>query len=220
MPLDPTLFVCGRPPGAAWSLGELSATFAMWLGMMAGMMGPVVLPWMVAFARADGDGLGVGRWKRIGFFLLGYMLVWAGSGVVATLLQQAIAEQGILSVQRAFEYPWAASIALILVGLYQWTPLKEVCLKHCQSPATFFLSHWRDGPWGAVQMGGQHGLHCLGCCWPLMVFMFMTGAMSLPWMIGVGCFVLAEMYVPRLRGLTRLAGIALLGLGLSFPLLA
>lgn len=220
MPLDPTLLFCGRPPGAAWSLAELSATLAMWLGMMVGMMGPLVLPWLVAFTRADGDRDSGARWTRIGMFLLGYLGVWAASGLVATLLQQALAERGLLSVQRAFEHPWVASAALILVGLYQWTPLKDACLKHCQSPATFFLTHWRDGSRGAVRMGGEHGLHCLGCCWPLMVLMFVTGAMSLLWMIGVGAFVLAEMYVPRMRGLTRLAGILLLGLGVSIPLLA
>jgi predicted metal-binding membrane protein len=219
MPLDTTLFFCGRPPGAAWSFAELSATFAMWLGMMVAMMGPLVLPWLVGFARADGDGRVIDRWMRIGLFLTGYMAAWAGSGLVATLLQQALAEQGWLSVQRAFDYPWAASAALILVGLYQWTPLKDACLKHCQSPATFFLTHWRDGAWGAVRMGGEHGLHCIGCCGPLMVLMFVAGVMSLVWMIGVACFVLIEMYVPRLRGLTRLAGIAFLVLGVSIPLL-
>ena len=220
MPVDTTLFFCGRPPGVAWSFAELSATFAMWLGMMVGMMGPLVLPWMAAFARADGNSFVINRRMRIGLFLLGYMLVWAGSGLVATLLQQVLAEEGMLSVQHAFDHPWVASTALILVGLYQWTPLKDACLRLCQSPATFFLTHWRDGGWGAVRMGGEHGLHCLGCCWPLMVLMFVTGAMSLLWMIGVGCFVLVEMYVPRLRGLTRLAGTALLGLGVSIPLLA
>jgi predicted metal-binding membrane protein len=220
MPFDPTSLICGRPPGAAWSWAELSATFAMWLGMMVAMMGPLVLPWLVAFTRADGRDEARARWMRIGLFVAGYMGVWAASGLVATLLQQALAERGLLSAQRAFEHPWVSSAALILVGLYQWTPLKDACLKHCQSPATFFMTHWRDGFWGAVRMGGEHGLHCLGCCWPLMVLMFVTGAMSLVWMIGVGAFVLAEMYVPRLHGLTRIAGIGLLGLGLSLPLLA
>ncbi|MFZ1895410.1 MAG: DUF2182 domain-containing protein, partial [Rhodoplanes sp.] len=86
MPVDMSLFFCGRPPGAAWSLAELGATFAMWLGMMVGMMGPLVLPWLVGFARADGDGRGIDRWMRIGLFLLGYMAAWAGSGLVATLV--------------------------------------------------------------------------------------------------------------------------------------
>lgn len=220
MAFDPTLLICGRPPGAPWSLAELSATFAMWLGMMVAMMGPLVLPWLVAFTRADSDRDARPRSVLIGLFVLGYMGVWAASGLVATLLQQALAERGLLSVQRAFEHPWVASAALILVGLYQWTPLKDACLKHCQSPATFFMTHWREGSWGAVRMGGEHGLHCLGCCWPLMVLMFVTGAMSLLWMLGVGVFVLVEMYVPRLRGLTRVAGLLLLGLGVSLPLLA
>ena len=94
MPVDTTLFFCGRPPGVAWSFAELSATFAMWLGMMVGMMGPLVLPWIVAFARADGNSFVINRRMRIGLFLLGYMLVWAVSGLVATLLQQVLAEEG------------------------------------------------------------------------------------------------------------------------------
>lgn len=220
MPFDRALLFCGHPPGAAWSVAEFGGSFAMWLGMIVAMMAPTVLPWVVALARQDGARNGAGRPMRLALFLLGYLAVWSGFGLLATLLQWGLAAGGILSAAQLIEHRGAAGVAFVLVGLYQWTPLKGACLRHCQSPVTFLLARWRDGAWGAVSMGGQHGLHCIGCCWPLMTLMLLTGAMSLVWMAGVGAFVLMEMYVPRLRGLSRLAGAALVGMGVLFPLLA
>ena len=219
MPLDFTPLFCGREPGAAWSLAELGGTFAMWIGMILAMMGPIVLPWAVAFARQDSRH-GHGAPMRLALFLVGYLGVWTGSGVAATLLQWWLASSGTLSSARLFEHPRVAGFALVLVGLYQWTPLKGACVKHCQSPVTYLLTHWREGAWGAVSMGGRHGLHCIGCCWPLMTLMAATGAMSLPWMVAVGGFALTEMSAPRLRSLSRLVGAGLIGVGVLFPLLA
>lgn len=220
MPFDTALMFCGHRPGAAWSAIELGGTFAMWFGMTLAMMGPIVLPWAAALARQDGARLGHARPGRLALFLAGYLGVWAGFGLLATLLQWGLATGGILSAARLLDHPTAAGAAFVMVGLYQWSPLKEACLRHCQSPVTFLLTHWREGAWGAAWMGGRHGLHCVGCCWPLMALMLLTGAMSLPWMVGVGGFVLLEMYLPGRRNLSRLAGAILVGLGLLIPLLA
>ena len=203
--------VCGRPAGAVWSAAELAATFGMWQAMLVAMMGPVVLPWLLAIRRHGG---------RTGFFLLGYAAVWSAFGLAATGLQWALARGGILAADRFVAHPLAAGAALVLVGLYQWTPLKDACLTHCASPAVFLLTRWRDGWRGAVAMGAEHGLYCVGCCWLLMTLMLVAGAMSLPWMAAVGLLVLAEMYVARLRWLTRAAGALLVLGGVVLPLVS
>ena len=82
--------------------------------------------------------------------------------------------------------------ALIVAGIYQWTPLKGASLQHCQSPLQFISRHWRPGPTGTLRMGWEHGLYCLGCCWILMCLLFVGGVMNLLWIAGLALFVLLE----------------------------
>jgi predicted metal-binding membrane protein len=206
--------VCGSPP--RWGAAEFGATMTMWLAMMLAMMGPVVLPWVAVFdrhARSSGE---PGRFSgRTGFFLAGYLMVWSGFGLVATLLQWWLATSRTLAPALLLQDRLVAGAALVAVGLYQWTPLKRACLKHCQSPVAFFLSQWREGGWGALVMGGHHGLYCVGCCWLVMAAMAAVGAMSLAWMVGISLYVLVEMYVPGLRWLPRVAGAASMAAGVA-----
>ena len=81
---------------------------------------------------------------------------------------------------------------LIAAGIYQWMPLKGACLRHCQSPLQFISQHWRSGTTGALRMGWEHGLYCLGCCWILMGLLFVGGVMNLLWIAGLALFVLLE----------------------------
>jgi predicted metal-binding membrane protein len=207
------LAYCGHAPGAAWDWDEAVAQFAMWQVMIAAMMAPVVAPWLLALARRH---QGV---ASLPGFLAGYSLVWAASGIAATALQWTLSVGGLLSAGQFLDHPWVAGACLVAVGAYQWTPVKDACIRHCQSPMSFMLAHWRDGTRGAVWMGARHGIHCVGCCWPLMTLMLLAGAMSPIWMAAVAAFALAEMYVPRLRPLPRLAGTGLAALGALLPIL-
>lgn len=197
--------------GEPWSTFELSGTLAMWLLMMVTMMVPVVLPWAVALARHHRS-TPVAR-GTVAFFLGGYVIVWLAFGIGVTALQWALARAGLatLVIDNAALY----GLLLILVGAYQWTPLKDSCLTKCESPFVFFLSRWRDGRRGALAMGAHHGLHCLGCCWLLMLFMVLVGAMSFPWMVGITLYMLCEMYLPNVRWLSRAAGGVLVAAGLG-----
>ena len=77
---------------------------------------------------------------------------------------------------------WVAGAAIAAAGIYELTPLKSVCLRHCRSPMHYVLGHWRQGRVGAVRMGAEHGAYCVGCCWGLMIVLFALGVMSLTWM--------------------------------------
>lgn len=111
----------------------------------------------------------------------------------------------------------AAGAVLIAAGLYQLTPLKESCLAHCRSPAGFLAAHWRGGVAGAWRMGLDHGVYCVGCCFALMLLLFVGGVMNLIWIAGLSVLVLLEKLVPqgmRLRVplgvLMMVAGVALI----------
>ncbi|MEO7386700.1 MAG: DUF2182 domain-containing protein [Gammaproteobacteria bacterium] len=165
-------------------------TFLMWFVMMIGMMLPAVAPTVLLFDRVnqrDRDSAG-----RTPPFLLGYLTVWLVFSVLATALQVAligagwIDEMGVLTERRA------TVVLLVAVGVYQWLPIKGVCLRRCQAPAQFLVAAFRPGRLGALQMGLRHGVYCLGCCWALMLLLFVGGVMNLLWVAALAGLVLFE----------------------------
>src|SRR5262249_17783439 len=94
--------------------------------------------------------------------------------------------------------------------VYQLTPMKEACLRHCRSPMSFFLEHWSAGAMGAFRMGMRHGLYCVGCCWVLMLLMFVGGAMSVLTMAILGALILAERLLPDGPWTSRIPGAAMI----------
>ena len=143
-------------------------------------------------------------------FALGYLLVWSGFSLGATLLQWCLDGAGLLSEKMAFGDAILASTVLIAAGVYQWTPLKDACLRHCRSPSEFLFRHLRLGLLGAVGTGVRHGLFCLGCCWMLMALLFVGGIMNLAWVAALSLYVLLEKTLPGGRWLGRAAGLALI----------
>jgi len=106
-----------------------------------------------------------------------------------------------------------AGCVMIAAGLYQWTPLKHVCLRKCRTPIGFLMTEWRDGPAGAVRMGWNHGLFCVGCCWALMALLFVAGVMNPLWIIGLTLFVIIEKVAPFGDLISKVAGGALVVAG-------
>jgi len=107
----------------------------------------------------------------------------------------------------------AGGVLLVLAGIYQFTPLKHACLRHCRSPLSFVLNRWRDGRTGAVAMGTEHGAYCLGCCWVLMLLLFVFGVMNLLWIAALTIAVLVEKAVPGGPLLARIAGAGMIAAG-------
>jgi len=140
------------------------------------------------------------------FFTSGYLLVWIGFSIAATGLQWGLAEAGLLSGTMAAANRAVAGGVLIAAGLYQWSPLKDACLRHCRSPVAFLVGHWRKGAAGAVANGLRHGLFCLGCCWMLMALLFVGGVMNLAWVAAIALIVLVEKMLPAGRWMGRAIG--------------
>jgi predicted metal-binding membrane protein len=146
-------------------------------------------------------------------FTAGYLIAWALFGIFATFADWALERAALISPMTGRLTPMLGAIVVVVAGIYQLSPLKSVCLRHCRSPFDFVLNHWRDGASGALRMGAEHGLYCLGCCWFLMALMFAAGIMSLLWMAVIAVFVLLEKLLPAGTWLARAGGVAMLGIG-------
>ena len=186
---------------------------AMWLTMMVAMMFPAVGPIVLAH-RAVTAQRGEGGASTVAF-VLGYLVVWTLIGLVP--LGVLLAVRGLPpEAARSGWLPTVSGAALILAGLYQFTPLKGICLRACRSPLGFIMSHdFGSGAIGAFRAGLSHGAYCLGCCWALMSILVVVGLMNLAWMALLALIFLAEKNWRHGVGLSRIAGTAVALLGLA-----
>jgi len=194
---------------AAWTTGYAGLMFAMWWVMMAAMMLPSATPTLLLFARVNRNEKGGGHpYVPTAIFAAGYLAAWGGFSALATGLQWSLERFGLLSPMMVTTSYRLGGAILLLAGLWQLTPFKNVCLRHCRSPLSFLVQGWRPGGWGALRMGLEHGTYCLGCCWFLMGLLFFGGIMNLFWIAGLAGFVLLEKTIPFGHWFGRAAGIA------------
>ena len=202
------------PSGHVWELLDFTAMFVMWSVMMVAMMLPSASPMVLLYQRINRKRESQGKTRNpVALFVGGYLLVWTGFSVLATLINWALHAGGLLNSMMGRFTPGAAGISLLAAGTYQWTTLKYACLTHCRSPVGFLMSHWHEGRRGAVRMGTHHGLYCLGCCWLLMVLLFVLGVMNLLWIAVLTVLVLAEKIIPKGHLLGRVAGLLMISWG-------
>ena len=198
------------PVPARWQATDLLALFAMWAVMMVAMMVPSVAPIVILFLgvlrRRHASRLPFGQTAA---FLGGYVLVWAGFSLLATLAQWGLHSTALLSPDAMRATPAAGGLLLLAAGGFQLTALKRACLDHCRSPFHFFATEWREGHRGALVMGLRHGLWCLGCCWLLMALLFVAGVMNAAWVAALAIVVLLEKVAPAGPALGRAFGVGL-----------
>lgn len=199
-----------------WNLLDLILLFIMWSVMMIAMMLPSTAPMTLAFhsvnrRRRNSTGPIVSTY----IFSLGYIVTWIIYSAVATLAQWSLHEALLISSAMVVTSPYLSGGLLVIAGVYQWTPLKRVCLAGCRSPLSFLMSEWREGTRGAFVMGLRHGSYCIGCCWVLMALLFVTGVMNLLWIAVIAIFVIVEKLLPRGELIGKFAGFALVSIGLA-----
>jgi|SRR5215216_4432638 predicted metal-binding membrane protein len=178
------------PMGAAlWLLA--------WTTMMAAMMLPSAAPLFLLYENQGGP-------FGSGLLAAGYLLLWAAVGIAAFEIDMHVPDPG------------TAVVALVLIGagVYQFTPLKNACLGRCRAPTDFLVTHWHPGRAGAVRIGVEHGLYCVGCCWALMAVLVVVGAMALAWVAVIALAVAAEKLLPQGAALARVVGVALVTSGI------
>jgi predicted metal-binding membrane protein len=202
------------PMTARWTPTAFVLTLAMWWVMMFGMMAPSAAPMVLTFATLSRSKRARGQnFVPTSIFLVGYLVAWGAFSVAATLAQWTLDNVAQLSPTLAASSPVLGGTIVILVGLYQFTPLKQACLRNCRSPFAFVLNHWRDGWTGALRMGLEHGSYCLGCCGMLMALLFVVGVMNLLWVAVLAVFVFAEKLLPGGEWIGKVGGAVMLGFG-------
>jgi predicted metal-binding membrane protein len=197
------------PPGFA----NLWFTFMMWAVMMLAMMLPSASPMILTYAAIARRHRGTPAYAPW-VFAGAYVLVWTVFSAIATGGQLMLENTPLL--QNASQATWiTGAVVLVLAGLYQLTPIKNVCLAHCRSPLGFFMTEWRDGTAGALAMGIKHGAQCLGCCWMLMGLLFVFGVMNLIWVAALSILVLLEKVAPLGHTIARASGVAMLATAIA-----
>ena len=196
---------------AVWDLDYAGLMFVMWWVMMIAMMLPSATPMVLLFAAMNRKQKESGNpYVPTTFFASAYLIVWASFSIVAVALQWGLETTALLSPKLMSANVILSAGLLIAAGIYQLTPLKQACLKHCRSPLQFVLTRWRSGPGGAFRMGIEHGAYCVGCCWFLMGLLFFGGVMNLYWIGGIAVFVLLEKTIPVGHWMSHVVGVALM----------
>jgi predicted metal-binding membrane protein len=205
----------GMDMGPGTNLGGLGWFVGIWVTMMAAMMLPSVAPMVLLFDRVSTERARRGQpYVPTWIFALTYFLVWTAYGLAAFALYR-----GVRALDLAFLHwdrggPYVAGTLIALAGIYELTPLKSVCLRHCRSPLHFVLTGWREGIPGAIRMGLEHGAYCVGCCWGLMVVLFALGVMSLFWMGVVAGLIFVQKVLPLGEQLTRVFAVLFVAFGI------
>lgn len=204
------LYLASMPPmamGAALML-------LMWWVMMIGMMLPSALPMTLTFATVNRRRRELGTpYVPTAVFVAGYLLAWGAFSMAATALQWWLERAALMTPMMRTSSPLAGGLLFVAVGLYQLTPIKHACLRRCRSPLAFVLERWHDGTAGALRMGVEHGVYCIGCCALLMALLLVGGVMNLPWAAAIAAWVLLEKVLPAGQALARAAGWMAMALG-------
>ncbi len=198
------------PMDHAWSVGNGLAVFLMWSAMMMAMMLPAAAPMILTFVTLCRHKHQAGRaW----IFVTAYLAIWTAFSVSATTLHWGLQTTGLITPMMTSDSIWLTGILLVVAGAVQFTPLKEVCLRHCRTPMGFLLTEWKDGVVGAWRMGVKHGLICLGCCWALMGLLFVAGVMNIAWVAALTAAVVIEKLHPSGVNVGKFLGAVLIVTG-------
>jgi predicted metal-binding membrane protein len=211
----------GSEPPSAFTLGidplEATAFLGAWLVMMTAMMLPSAAP-MVLLARALATGSSLRKAAHATVFTSGYLLIWGGFGLLVYIAHQAAATAAMALPGVREGWPIIVATVVAGAGVYQLSPLKELCLRQCRSPLSFLMERWRPGILGGLRLGVRHGAYCLGCCWALMAVLVAAGAMGLAWVTLIALVVFAEKLLPGGKSSSRLVGLSLMALALAILL--
>jgi predicted metal-binding membrane protein len=197
-----------------WTATEFGLRLAMWAVMMVAMMVPTAAPMTLMYAAVARKAAAQHNPLAPTFvFVAGYIAMWAVFSLVATIAQHALDQAALLSPMMVSRSPLFGAALLIAAGIYQFTPLKNACLRNCRTPAHFLSRYWRAGTLGAFRMGLRLGAYCVGCCWILMGLLFVGGVMNLLWIAAIAIFVLLEKTIPFGDVTGRFVGAAMILVG-------
>jgi predicted metal-binding membrane protein len=196
-----------------WDASHLLLLWVMWSVMMTAMMLPSAAPLILLYGAAVRRSVQrTARWHTYAL-AAGYLAAWTAFSFVATGLQRALASLLLLTPMMEAGSSRVTATLLVVAGVYQWTPLKHACLRTCQSPVGFLMGRWRDGWSGAFRLGLEHGSHCIGCCWALMLLLFAGGVMNVVVIAALTAWVAFEKLAPFGRRGAQVSGAVMIAVG-------
>lgn len=188
----PVAALCQALPGGSLLVPALLTALA-WLLMSSAMMLPTTLPLFEVLARLTQRRADRGR--LLALLGLGYLLAWGLFGLLVHGLHGLLLA-GIDRLPLLARHAWLLGVAsLAAAGAFQFSRLKYLCLEQCRTPLSFAMAHWHGGPHPGRQafvLGAHHGLFCIGCCWALMLLMFIVGMGHLGWMLLLAALMALE----------------------------
>ncbi len=206
--------------GLTWGAGGFALVALMWGAMALAMMLPSAAPMILTYAEIADTAARKGEPIVSPFVLAaGYTMVWLGFAGAATLAQFAFTRAALIDASMASASGLFSGAIFIAGGLYQFSALKDACLRQCQHPFPFFFSHWATTRRGVFRLGVKQGLYCAGCCWAMMMVMFAVGVMNVIWMAALGMVMTIEK-IGSGRRFSNVVGAALIAIGLAFVLSA
>jgi predicted metal-binding membrane protein len=210
--------LCKPLIGGAWGVTSFAIVASMWSAMTLAMMLPSAAPMILTYAEIAEAAARKGE-RIVSPFVIaaGYMLVWLGFAMAATLAQFAFTRATLLNASMTPASGLFSGALFITAGAYQFSALKHACLTQCQRPFPFFFTHWASTPRGVFRLGLMQGLYCLGCCWAMMLLMFALGVMNVIWMAALGAVMTLEKIGAGKR-FTHALGVMLIVAGAAFVL--
>lgn len=201
------------PIDAGWQFDEIIAVWLMWAVMMGAMMLPSAIPMLVIYRRVsskkDPECPMAHQW-----FLAAYLVSWASFSAAAAGVQWGFQRADVLTQMLKIDGSLVGGTLLVAAGIFQLSPLKSACLHKCRTAIGFLLTNWQTGRAGAFRMGLKHGQHCIGCCWALMIVLFVAGVMNLAAIAVVSGIVAIEKLAPRDKLIAKIGGILMIFWGL------
>lgn len=202
------------PMSATWSSAEIAAVFIMWSVMMGAMMLPSAMPMIMAHRRMSAQQTG----GRHFAFAAAYLIVWSGFSALASALQWWFQDAELMTRMLVISNEIVASCLLIGAGVFQFTSLKEACLRSCRTPLGFLMTEWREGSTGAFVMGTIHGVYCVGCCAGTMLLLFVFGAMDIRVIAILSTIVALEKLTPWGASFAKFIGVVMIALGVAYSI--
>jgi predicted metal-binding membrane protein len=205
------------PAMVSWTPASFLFIFAMWAVMMVGMMTPSVSPMVLVYSRVAKSAAAQGtQFASPAWFACGYLIAWTSFAAAASFAQYVLDRATLLTPMMALQSRPVGGAILVAAGIYQWLPAKSACLANCRAPLAFIQRHggFQPSGFGSLRLGALHGLYCIGCCWALMLLLFVAGVMNLFWIAALMLVVLAEKILPFAAYLSRGVGAIAIAWGL------
>ena len=179
-----------------WVTNDFYQLIMMWTIMMIAMMSPSIIPTVLMFATVNKSKQKNNlQFTPTYIFYFGYLIAWIIYSIIISTIQYPLHQVSLMNPMMSSINNYLSGIILIIAGIYQLTPYKNICLDKCRSPLSLVMAKWKDGNIGALRMGLGHGFYCVFCCWFLMAILLVAGVMNLTFVIALTIFVLLEKLV-------------------------